>query len=105
MPLQGVHRLLPAAVKHVFPAQVVHIPVVFRVLLHRQLQQRQILPPGFGVVGVVLQPDFIGKHRPGLPFAAQHLVDWVHPAPPLAGVDFVPPEGDPSPPSGRKFQM
>ena len=95
MAAQGGDAVVPAALVHVLPAQVVHVPVIRRVLLHAQLQQGQVLPPGLGRVRVVVQLDPLRRHLdPGASPAGplEDLVDRVDPAPAPAGVDLLRPE-------------
>ena len=71
------------------------IAVVLRRFLNRQLQQGQVLAPGFGGVGVMIQLNSLGRHhRSGAPCARpfQNLVDGVDPLVAVAGVYFLIPE-------------
>ena len=94
MPLQGADTVVPTAVVHVLPAQVVDVPVVVGVLLHRELQQGQILCPGFGGIGQMVQLHSFHGHcgaRTPLPGPVQYFVDRMYPLIPMAGVYlFVP---------------
>ena len=101
--LQGADAVVPPAVEQVLPAQVVHVPVVLRLLPHRQLQQGQILGPGLVGVGVVVQLDPLRRHLGAaqpVPRPPEHLVDRVDPPPAAAGVDLVGPEHHPLRPVG-----
>ena len=79
----------------VLPAQIVDVPVVLRVLRHGQLQQRQVLPSGFGGVRVMVKLHPLGRyHRSGRSFSHpdEHLVDRVDPAIPVSDVYLLVPE-------------
>ena len=96
MLFQGADAVVPAPVVEVFPPQIVGVAVVVRVLPHRELQQRQVLSPGFLRIRVVVQPHARCVHR----FArrtfsdpAQHLMHRVRPFVPVPGVDLLVPEG------------
>ena len=92
---QGGDAVVPPAMEEVLPAQVVGVAVVLRLLPHRQLQQREVLPPGFGRVRVVIQLHPRRCHQgaglPG-PLPAQDLMDRVDPLVAVAAVDFLVPE-------------
>ena len=98
VPLQGGDAVVPAAIVQVLPAQIVDVPVILRVLRHRQLQQGQILPPGLLWVRVVVQLHPVGHHRGSRlarPGPAQHLVYRVDPLIAPAGVGLLIPEHHP----------
>ena len=90
--------------EHVFPAQVVHVPVILRVLQHGELQQRQILRPGFPVVRPVVQLHALHGDGPlrEARLRGEHLVDRMGPAVAMPGMDLVQPEYMPLPAVGEK---
>ena len=96
--LQGADAVVPAAPVHVLPAQIVGVPVILRLLLHGQLQQRQVLSPGLCGVGVVVQLHPLYRHgRAGDPLAHpfKDLVDRVYPLIAVPGMGLFIPEDHP----------
>ena len=93
--LQGADAVLPLPPEQVLPAQIVHIPVVLRILLHRQFQQGQVLSPGFLRIRVVVQLDPLRCHRrprSALPHPLEHLMHRMHPPVSPACMDLIAPE-------------
>ena len=91
MPFQRRNGLFPCAVEHVLPAKVVHSPIIVGRFLHRELQQRQILPAGFAGVGMMIQLHSRDNNAPLLQgrVRRQHLMHGMHPAISMPGVDLI----------------
>ena len=105
MPFQGGDGLFPLAPEHVFPAQVVHVAVVLRVLLHGQFQQRQVLRPGLAFVRVVVQlhPRHGDHVLHQVRVQGEHLMHGMGPAVAVAGVDLAVPKNMAFPAVGEEI--